>query len=56
MIQKQHTPRLIWELKLPISSKIHSKAFITISDTLYSLVHELIHKNMINSINKKYET
>ena len=54
MIQRQHTPRLIWQLKLPISSKIHSKAFISISDAFYSLVYESIHKNIVNSINKRY--
>lgn len=54
-IKKQHTPRLIWELKLPIDSRLHHKVFMSISDECYNAVYQPIYKNIINSVGIKYE-
>lgn len=55
MIQREHTPRLIWELRLPISSKLHSKAFVNVCDMCYNVVYEPIYKNIVSSVSKRYE-
>lgn len=55
MIQKEQSPRLIWELKLPINSRVHHKVFISVSDECYNAVYEPIYKNIINSVNKRYD-